>query len=155
MARLRAPELLPFLRNTLEHEREHLIRFRTLMPARSAKPCRLMWIWSVGGAVLGGVTGLLGRKAILVCTEAVERTVHRHLDDQLVWLGERDVEMSAVIGEIQRQELGHMRFAEQAMGSANPLTQALRATIAMATESLIWLSTRGDSLRLARELRGA
>ena len=153
MAKLRAPDLLPFLRGTLEHEREHLVRFRALMPTRAAKPCRLMWIWSIGGAALGGLTGLLGRKAILVCTEAVERTVHRHLDEQLVWLGERDAEMSVVISEIQQQELGHMRFAENAMGAATPMTHGLRAAIALATESLIWLSTRGDSLRLARELR--
>lgn len=155
MAKLRAPDLLPFLRGTLEHEREHLTRFRALMPPRAAKPCRLMWIWSVGGAVLGAVTGLFGRDAILVCTEAVERTVHRHLDDQLTWLGERDPEMSAVIHDIQQQELGHMRFAEQAMSAANPFAPGLRFLIALATESLIWLSTRGDSLRLARELRAA
>jgi ubiquinone biosynthesis monooxygenase Coq7 len=153
MAKLTAPDLLPFLRGTLEHEREHLIRFRALMPTRAAKPCRLMWIWSVGGVVLGTVTGLCGRKAILVCTEAVERTVHRHLDDQLAWLGQRDPEMSDVIRQIQQQELGHMRFAEQAMGKTHAPAQALRAMIALATESLIWLSTRGDSLRLARELR--
>lgn len=152
MAKLRAPELLPFLRGTLEHEREHLARFRGLMPTRAAKPCRLMWIWSVGGVMLGAITGLLGRKAILVCTEAVERTVHRHLEDQLGWLGERDAEMSAAIREIQQQELGHMRFAEQAMGAPNLLTRSLRIVIVLATEGLIWLSTRGDSLRLAREL---
>ncbi len=153
MATFRAPDLLPFLRGTLAHEQEHLVRFRALMPQRAAKPCRLMWIWSVGGLLLGGATGLLGRKAILVCTEAVERTVHRHLDEQLVWLGDRDLQMSTVIGEIQRQELGHMNFAEQAMGAVGPFTHGLRLVIALATEGLIWLSTRGDSLRLARELR--
>lgn len=30
LARMRAPDLLPFLRHTLEHEREHLARFRAL-----------------------------------------------------------------------------------------------------------------------------
>lgn len=154
MAKFRAPDLLPFLHGTLAHEQEHLFRFRALMPDRVAKPCRLMWIWSVGGLLLGGATGLLGRKAILVCTEAVERTVHRHLDEQLAWLGERDPVMSDTIRDIQQQELGHMTFAARAMGKVDPFTQALRGLIAIATESLIWLSTRGDSLRLAREIRG-
>ena len=155
MAKFRAPDLLPFLCGTLAHEQEHLVRFRALMPERAAKPCRLMWIWSVGGLLLGGVTGLLGRKAILVCTEAVERTVHRHLDEQLAWLGERDPAMSNTIREIQHQELDHMTFAAKAMGAPSVFTQGLRAVIAIATESLIWLSTRGDSFRLARELRAA
>lgn len=153
MARFRAPDLLPFLRGTLAHEQEHLVRFRALMPERAAKPCRLMWVWSVGGLALGGATGLLGRRAILVCTEAVERTVHRHLDEQLAWLGESDRAMSDTIRDIQQQELGHMAFAAGAMGEANTFTRSLRALIAIATESLIWLSTRGDSLRLAREIR--
>lgn len=46
-----------------------------------------------------------------------------------------------------------MNFAEQAMGAVGPFTRGLRRVIALATEGLIWLSTRGDSLRLARELR--
>jgi ubiquinone biosynthesis monooxygenase Coq7 len=155
MARLRAPDLLPFLRHTLEHEREHLVKFRALMPARAAKPCRLMWIWSVGGGLLGGVTGLLGRKAILVCTEAVERTVHRHLDDQLAYLGPSDPEMSTVIRDIQIQELGHLRYAQTARGQTNSLMRLLDGLIVWLTEGLIWLSTRGDSVQLARELRTA
>jgi 3-demethoxyubiquinol 3-hydroxylase len=155
MARLRAPDLLPFLSHTLEHEREHLKRFRALMPTRAAKPCRLMWIWSVGGMVLGGATGLLGRKAILVCTEAVEGTVHRHLDDQLAWLGARDAEMVDTIRDIQQQELGHLSYAEKERGAASLATAALDRAICLAVEALIWLSTRGDSVRLARTLRSA
>lgn len=155
MARFRAPDLLPFLNRTLAHEREHLTRFRALMPTRASKPCRLMWIWVIGGAVLGGATGLLGRKAILVCTEAVERTVHRHLDDQLAWLGERDAEMADTIRDIQQQELGHLRYAEKERGTGDGLTAALDRTICLVVEALIWLSTRGDSVRLARTLRAA
>ena len=153
LARLRAPDLLLFLNHTLRHEREHLARFRALMPARAAKPCRLMWIWSIGGGLLGGITGLAGRKAILVCTEAVERTVHRHLDDQLAYLGASDPEMSAVIREIQVQELGHLRYAEASRGAANLLTRLLDGAIVGLTEALIWMSTRGDSVRLTRDLR--
>lgn len=155
LARMRAPDLLPFLRHTLEHEREHLARFRALMPDRAAKPCRLMWIWSVGGGLLGAITGLFGRQAILICTEAVERTVHRHMDEQLAYLGDGDPEMSAAIREIQAQELQHLRYAQASRGEASLATRALDAVIVGATEALIWVSTRGDSVRLARELRAA
>lgn len=155
LARLRAPDLLSFLNHTLEHEREHLVKFRALMPPRAAKPCRLMWIWSIGGGLLGAATGLLGREAILVCTEAVERTVHRHLHEQLAYLGSSDPEMSAVIREIQVQELGHLRYAQASRGAANTVTRLLDAVIVGLTEALIWLSTRGDSVRLAREIRAA
>lgn len=152
-ARLRAPELLPFLREALQHERIHRKRFRALMPTRDAKPCRLMWIWSVGGGALGVITGVLGREAILACTEAVEKTVHRHLDDQIRWATGRDEEMRNVIAEIRTEELGHIRYAtDHRVGRGFGWMSGL---ISGATESLIWISTRGDSTRLARQLAEA
>src|ERR1700735_1057462 len=71
-----------FLQQTLEHERQHLQRFADLMPARGAKPCGALPLWGIGGSVLGLFTVGLGRNAVLTCTEAVERCVHRHLVQQ-------------------------------------------------------------------------
>jgi 3-demethoxyubiquinol 3-hydroxylase len=152
-ARLTAPALSGFLADTLSHEIEHLGRFRALMPARGSRPCRMLWLWGLGGSVLGAATGLLGRQAILICTEAVERTVHRHLDDQLSYLAGRDEEMSKTILDIQQQELGHLDFAVASRGPKGVLGVALDGVVAIATETLIWLSTQGDSVRLARELK--
>ena len=149
-ARLRAPDLLPFLREALEHERTHRRRFRALMPTREAKPCRMMWIWGVGGAVLGLLTGLLGREAILACTEAVEKTVHRHLDDQIRWAAGRDEDMRRVIEDIRIEETAHIDWAVEHRAGRG--FRWLERLISIATEGLIRISTRGDSVRLAREL---
>ena len=151
MARRRCPDLLPFLSETLAHEERHLAAFRTMMPARAAKPCRAMWIWSVGGGLLGLLTGAVGREAVLACTEAVEGTVHGHLDDQLRYLGARDPELAALIRDIQAEEVGHMEWARDNRKGAG--SGVIQAVVAATTEGLIWLSTRGDSLKLARELR--
>lgn len=62
-ARVRCPHLLPELAELLEHERRHEKLFRSLMPARQARPCRLMWLWGVGGAALGLLTGAWERPA--------------------------------------------------------------------------------------------
>ena len=150
-ARFRAPDLLPFLRDALTHERSHLRQFRALMPTRNAKPCRMMWIWAIGGAVLGGITGILGREAILACTQAVEQTVHRHLDDQIAWAAGRDEELRRMIATIQVEELSHLAYATDHR-TASGFTW-LERLISGATEGLILVSTRGDSRRLARELR--
>jgi ubiquinone biosynthesis monooxygenase Coq7 len=152
-ARIRAPDLLPFLREALEHERTHRRRFRALMPTRAAKPCRMMWIWGVGGAVLGLVTGLLGREAILACTEAVETTVHRHLDDQIRWADGRDEGLRGAIADIQQEEVGHIDWAVSHRRGRG--FRWLARLIEHFTEALIWVSTRGDSRRLARELAPA
>lgn len=151
-AGVRAPDLLPFLCDTLAHEKRHLAAFRGMMPTRAAKPCRAMWIWSVGGGLLGVLTGLLGREAILACTEAVEGTVHGHLDDQIRYLAPRDPDLAALVRDIQAEELGHMHWA-RSNRKAPGRPGVVHGVVALATEGLIWLSTRGDSLRLARELR--
>ena len=155
IARWRCPDLLPFLSETLAHEESHVVRFRELMPARGSKPCRLMLVWGAGGMMLGALTALIGRRGVLVCTEAVERTVHHHLDDQLRHVAQADPELANTIREIQRQELEHLNFAVAHRGPQSLASRMLDAGICALTEALIWASTRGDSLRLARELRAA
>jgi ubiquinone biosynthesis monooxygenase Coq7 len=150
VARWRARDLLPFLGEALAHERSHQSRFRVLMPPRASKPCRLMAIWVVGGGLLGFVSAVLGRDAILVCTEAVERTVHRHLEDQVRWADDNDPELAGTIREIQIEELAHLEFACRNRSGAG--LRWLGVLIAHTTEGLIWLSTRGDSLRLAKQI---
>jgi len=120
------------------------------MPDRRGKPCRMMWVWAIGGGTLGLLSGLIGREAILACTEAVERTVHRHLDDQIVWAAGRDDELRQTIQAIQVEEIRHLDYATQ-----NRRQHGLawfEWIIEQATETLIWLSTRGDSARLSRQL---
>lgn len=152
-ARVRARDLLPFLHEAREHERVHRRRFRDLMPERASKPCRLMWIWGIGGGVLGLVTGVLGREAILACTEAVETTVHRHLDDQIRWAEGRDEPLRATIAAIREEEQAHIRYAVDHRRGRG--FNWLARIIETATEGLIWISTRGDSARLAHELGNA
>lgn len=152
MARWRCADLLPFLCDTLSHEERHLAAFRAMMPARAAKPCRAMWIWSIGGGLLGLMTGSVGREAVLACTEAVEATVHRHLDDQLRYLSPRDPQLAELIRDIQTEELGHMDWSRSQRNDGGR-AGLLHHVIALTTEGLIWVSTRGDSVRLARELR--
>lgn len=51
-ARRAHPDLAPWLSETLAHEQTHRTRFREAMPSRAAKPCRMMFVWSFGGAAL-------------------------------------------------------------------------------------------------------
>jgi ubiquinone biosynthesis monooxygenase Coq7 len=153
VARLLAPDIVPFLDETLTHEKRHRDRFRALMRARGVSPCGAMPLWGVGGYVLGFVTGLLGRTAILTCTEAVERTVHHHLDDQLKALGTIDPEVSTTIREIQTEELGHLTFAENGLTRPTLIARLVRPVIAGSTLALIWLSTYGEALLVRRFLQ--
>jgi ubiquinone biosynthesis monooxygenase Coq7 len=54
-------------------------------------------LWAVGGWALGLMTALLGTKSIWVCTAAIEKTVHAHLEHQLAFLQQSDLEVLAAV----------------------------------------------------------
>ncbi len=154
VARWRAPDLLAFLDHTLSDERRHRIEFEQLMQGRGIGPCRALALWGLGGSLLGLITAVLGRTALLVCTEAVERTVHRHLEDQIRWLSAEHPEIANRLTSIQAEELEHLQFAVARMPWPKPRSvQVLDLLITGATEGLIWLSTYGVSLSVARRIK--
>jgi 3-demethoxyubiquinol 3-hydroxylase len=150
VARRLYPEIAILLEEMLGHEIEHCARFRAAMPARQARPCRAMFLWGSGGYGLGLATALLGRRAVWICTAAVEETVHRHLDEQLVYLAGKDEALRSIIAAIHVEELAHLDRAIASSGERKRGDAILRGVIALVTECLIWLSTWGDSTRLKR-----
>jgi ubiquinone biosynthesis monooxygenase Coq7 len=152
IARWRCPDVVPELEEMLAHEVNHRARFAEIMPSRHAKPCRMLFLWGIGGRLLGTCTALLGRNAIWACTAAVEEAVHRHLNDQLIFVSSRDSELYAIIASIKSEELSHLDHAEQSLTSHGPIVRTLRRSIDAVTEVLIFMSTSGDSGRMAREL---
>lgn len=118
------------------------------MPTRAAKPCRMMFVWSFGGAALGTLTALCGRTGVFVCTAAVERTVHRHLVEQIAFLEHADPPLAQIVREILVEEDAHLAHAESHHNPDGLFARLLGALVSGATELLIFLSTRGDSLSL-------
>lgn len=145
-------DLVPFLEKTLSHEQVHCVRFQSAMPERGARPCRTMSLWSSGGYILGFATAAFGRQAVMICTEAVESTVHRHLGDQLSYLETRDQELYDIINAIRSEEIAHRDYATSRITSRTLSKRLLASLIVAATEIVIWLSTWGDSARLRQDL---
>lgn len=152
-AKSRYPDLLPWLEETLGHEKKHRDTFLALMSARAVTPCPVAGIWSAGGAVLGFVTALFGRFGVVVCTAAVERTVHKHLVEQIAYLQGRDDALVDGIRQVQMEEDAHLAFAEANHDPRAPFAHFLSVAVEVVTEILIWLATRGDSARLGAVLR--
>lgn len=142
------PDLVPWLEETLSHEQRHRTLFREAMPARAAKPCRMMFVWSFGGTLLGALTAACGRTGVYVCTAAVERTVHRHLVEQTAFLDRADPPLGQLVRDILIEEDAHLAQAEAHHNPNGLFARALGTLVSAATEVLIFLSTRGDSLRL-------
>jgi ubiquinone biosynthesis monooxygenase Coq7 len=114
-----------------------------------------MALWGNGGLILGFITALLGRQGIWICTAAVEAAVHRHLEDQLLFLRRRDPDLYSLIKAIQGEELMHLSHAEERIAGKTPWSRLLTTVISRTTDAVIWLSTWGDSAVMARELAAA
>lgn len=145
-------ELLPFFDHTLAHEIEHCQKFRLAMPARGARPCYAMPLWGIGGWLLGFITACMGKNSTMICTAAVERAVHKHLQDQLRYLDSRDAELHQLITHIEKEELEHLEYAEARLKQSF-LYHPLSRFIAVSTDLVIWLSTQGDVSRMTSVIR--
>ena len=101
----------------------------------------------------GCVTAVAGRQSVWVCTAAVEAAVHRHLTDQLDFLEGRDSGVKEIILDINEEELAHLRTAQTHLAALNGPKRLLHGTITVLTDLMIWLSTWGDSTRMAKTPR--
>src|SRR5258708_5872603 len=65
----------PVLESMARQEQAHLDTFSDWMVKRRVRPTLLMPLWHVAGYALGAATALLGEKAAMACTVAVESVI--------------------------------------------------------------------------------
>ena len=70
------------LRHMHEQEKVHLDRFNKIINERDVRPTALAPIWNVAGFALGAATALMGEKAAMACTQAVEEVIDDHYEEQ-------------------------------------------------------------------------
>lgn len=147
------PELTEWLNETLGHEMGHKEAFRAAMVERSVTPCGALAVWSVGGSMLGRSMALLGPYGVMICTAAVERTVHRHLQEQVAFLSGYDDALADLIREIQKEENDHLNYAEARHNPNSLIARTLSLLVAGATVLLIMASTQGSSVGLTGRIK--
>ena len=84
-------------------EREHNQVFDRLLAERRVRPTVLSPLWSVAGFALGAATALMGDKAAMACTVAVEETIDEHYAHQAAALGDDEAELRAHHREVPRR----------------------------------------------------
>lgn len=121
-------------------EAAHRERFDAMIAERGVRPTALQPLWSVAGYALGAATALLGPKAAMACTAAIEEEIDRHYTAQLGELGDDDPDLAATIREFRDDERAHRDKAlalgaEQAPGYpllAGAIRLGCRAAIRLA-----------------------
>ncbi|WP_286258149.1 demethoxyubiquinone hydroxylase family protein [Pseudoalteromonas apostichopi] len=129
------------LKEMLSHEIEHFETFDCWLKEHKVRHCYAIWFWSLGGYCLGLITALFGRKAIWVCTEAVESTVLHHLEWQLSYLEKNNKSAYQAVLSIQKDEREHQNLGK-VNGSSSPYYSPIRLVVKHSTKFTIWLSTK-------------
>jgi ubiquinone biosynthesis monooxygenase Coq7 len=130
------------IQHMASQERNHNKVFDRLLVERRVRPTLLSPLWSVAGFALGAATALMGDKAAMACTVAVEETIEEHYAEQAAALGDDENDLRATVEKFRDEEIEHRdealaAGAEQAVGY-----EALSAVIKTGSRLAIWLSTR-------------
>ncbi|HXL98679.1 MAG TPA: demethoxyubiquinone hydroxylase family protein [Rhizomicrobium sp.] len=94
------------IRKMAEQEQRHLKAFDTLLNERRVRPTALEPVWRVAGFALGAATALLGEKAAMACTAAVETVIDEHYAAQIARL-DHDPALKAAVEDFRADEIAH------------------------------------------------
>ena len=123
-------------------EREHNKAFDRLLVERRVRPTVLSPLWNVAGFALGAATALMGDKAAMACTVAVEETIEEHYASQAAKLGDDEAELKSTVEKFRAEEIEHRDTALAAGAEQAPAYEALSAVIKTGSRLAIWLSMR-------------
>jgi 3-demethoxyubiquinol 3-hydroxylase len=132
----------PILRHMAEQEQKHLDAFEAMIRQRRVRPTALMPLWHVGGFAMGAACALLGEKAAMACTVAVESVIDEHYAQQEAALDEDEEALKATIRTFRAEEMEHHDIALENGAKSTPLYTILTRAVVYHTKLAIWLSTR-------------
>lgn len=123
-------------------EREHRATFDRLMTERRVRPTVLSPVWDLAGFALGAATALMGDKAAMACTVAIEETIDEHYASQAAALGDDEADLKATVEKFRAEEIAHRDEALASGAEQAPAYELLTHAIKTGSKLAIWLSTR-------------
>lgn len=130
------------IREMAEKEREHLATFNELLPKRRVRPSALQPVWHVAGFALGAATAMLGPKAAMACTAAVEEVIDEHYARQVRMLGDDEAELRDLCEQYRQDEVEHGHTALEHGARDAPAYRALTGAVKAGSRAAIWLAER-------------
>jgi ubiquinone biosynthesis monooxygenase Coq7 len=142
LAVIRRGHVAGAIREMADQECRHLAQFDRLLFERRVRPTALSPLWHVAGYALGAATALLGERAAMACTVAVEEVIDGHYARQAERLGASDPELAEAIETARADELAHRDTALAHEATEAPGYDVLSAAIKTGARLAIWLSER-------------
>ena len=151
------------IKHMYEQELEHLQYFNDEVSKRKIRPTAMMPIWHLGAFAMGAGTAILGEKAAMACTVAVEEVIDEHYAEQLEQLedfaddeagksedGEGDnsesspfeADLRQKIAKFREEELEHRDIGLENKAEEAPAYFILKNAVKLATRCAIEISKR-------------
>ncbi len=95
------------IKHMADQEQEHIDKFNELILEHRIRPTALLPLWNIAGFALGASTALLGEKAAMACTVAVEKVIGEHYQEQIELLKDDHKDLKKTISKFRDDELEH------------------------------------------------
>ncbi|MFV9875320.1 MAG: demethoxyubiquinone hydroxylase family protein [Rickettsiales endosymbiont of Dermacentor nuttalli] len=140
LAILKNHKCAPLIQHMKEQELEHLTFFEQELINKRIRPSILHPFWHAAGFALGAITALMGDKAAMACTSAVETVITNHYNTQINIL--QDSELKQKITKFRDDELEHKDTALDQGATLAPLYRSLNFVIQQGCKIAIFLAKR-------------
>lgn len=130
------------IRHMEEQEQQHLETFNKIINEREIRPTALTPIWHVAGFALGATTALMGEKAAMACTAAVEDVIDKHYQGQLDEIADDEEGLRETITRFRDEEIEHHDIAIENGAEDAPGYRILSNAIKAGTRLAIRMSEK-------------
>lgn len=128
-----------------DQEKLHKAGMEDLIRKHRVRPTVMLPLWNVAGFMLGAGTAMMGEKAAMACTVAVESVIIEHYNDQLRQLMEQpnpDKEILELITKYRDDEQEHHDCGLEHGAEQAPFYKALTNVIKIGCKTAIKISEK-------------
>ncbi len=135
--------VFPVIEEMHRQETHHLSLFESALEATHTPPSLLNPVWEKAAFGLGVATALMGKKAAMACTIAVEEVIEQHYKKQIDTLPQSTPSnIKKIIETCYLDEISHKEKAEDHDGRSIKGYGTLSTVIKTGCRAAIWLSER-------------
>ena len=126
----------------MKHQEDlHFDYFNKKIIEQKVRPTLMQPLWKVAGFTLGFATALMGKKAAMACTVAVEEIIDEHYQSQLNYL-EGNENLKENIEKFRQEELEHRNIGLQNQAEDLLIYKPFSFFIKSASKLAIAISTK-------------
>lgn len=132
----------PTIQHMKDQEEEHLDTFNRLLVENDTRPTALLPLWNVMGYGLGVASALMGEKAAMACTIAVEEVIGEHYAKQADTLDKNHKELKSTLEKFRDDELDHLEIGVEHEGETAPGYEIMKTIVQFGCRTAIKISEK-------------